>query len=59
MPQVQIPHQDGILTAPVKTSKLTLDESFAEMALDRSDLKTARDWAETGIADGLEEDSDS
>jgi len=34
-----------------------LDESFAAMALDRSDLKTARTWAETGLSDGLEEDS--
>ena len=51
------PVQDGILIAPAGDSKLTLEESFAAMALDRSDLKAARNWAETGLTDGLEEDS--
>jgi antitoxin component of MazEF toxin-antitoxin module len=49
--------QDGILIAPAATSKLTLEESFAEMAEDRADLKIAREWAENGISDGIEEDS--
>ncbi len=54
---VMKPVQDGILIAPADGSKLTLEESFAAMAMDRADLKIARDWAETGISDGLEEDS--
>jgi hypothetical protein len=48
------PVQDGILIAPADGSKLTLEESFAAMALDQSDLKIAREWAETGLSDGLE-----
>ena len=51
------PVQDGILIAPADSSKLTLEESFAAMALDRTDLKNAREWAEAGLTDGLEEDS--
>ena len=50
------PVQDGILIAPADGSKLTLEESFAEMASDPADAKIAREWAETGLADGLEED---
>ena len=48
------PVQDGILIAPADGSKLTLEESFAAMALDQPDLKIAREWAETGLSDGLE-----
>jgi antitoxin component of MazEF toxin-antitoxin module len=51
------PVQDGILIAPADGSKLTLEESFAAMAMDRSDLKITREWAESGLTDGLEEDS--
>jgi antitoxin component of MazEF toxin-antitoxin module len=51
------PVQEGILIAPADGSKLTLEESFAEMAADRSDQKLALEWAETGLTDGLEEDS--
>jgi antitoxin component of MazEF toxin-antitoxin module len=54
---VMKPVQDGILIAPADGSKMTLEESFAAMALDQSDLKIAREWAETGLSDGLEEDS--
>jgi antitoxin component of MazEF toxin-antitoxin module len=54
---VMKPIQDGILIAPTDGSKLTLDESFAAMALDRSDLKITREWAESELTDGLEEDS--
>lgn len=32
------PFQDGILIAPADSSKLTLEESFAAMALDLSEL---------------------
>ena len=54
---VMKPVQDGILIAPADSSKLTLEESFAAMALDLSDLKITREWAESGLTDGLEEDS--
>lgn len=54
---VMKPVQNGILIAPTDGSKLTLDESFAAMAQDHADLKSAREWAETGLSDGLEEDS--
>jgi hypothetical protein len=50
------PLQNGILIAPANDSKLTLEESFAEMTLDRADLKIAREWAASGLSDGLEED---
>ncbi len=49
--------QEGILISPASGSKLTLEESFAAMAIDAASLKETREWAETGIADGLEEDS--
>jgi antitoxin component of MazEF toxin-antitoxin module len=51
------PIQEGILIAPADGSKLTLEESFAAMAVDQSDLKNAREWAASGLSDGLEEDS--
>lgn len=54
---VMKPIHEGILIAPTDDSKLTLEESFAAMAMDRSDLKIAREWAETGLSDGLEEDA--
>ena len=54
---VMIPVQNGILISPTPDAKLTLEESFAAMALDQADLKIAREWAETGLSDGLEEDS--
>jgi len=54
---VMKPDQEGILIAPADGSKLTLDESFAAMALDQSDLKTTCKRAESGRSDGLEEDS--
>ena len=53
---VMKPTQDGILIAPASTGKLTVEESFSEMAGDCADLKKARDCAETGLADGLEEE---
>jgi hypothetical protein len=56
---VMKPVQEGILIAPADGSKLTLEESFAAMALDQSDLKIAREWAESGLTDGLEEDTRS
>jgi hypothetical protein len=49
------PTQEGILIAPAADTKLTLKESFAAMAEDQADLKTAHEWAETGLIDGLEE----
>ena len=51
------PVQDCILIAPAAGSKLTLEESFAEMASDRSKMKNALEWAESGLSDGLEVDS--
>lgn len=54
---VMIPVQNGILIAPACDAKLTLEESFAEMAIDHADQQIARKWAETGLSDGLEEDS--
>lgn len=48
--------QEGILIAPAAGAKLTLEESFAAMAEDQSDLKLAREWAENGLTDGLEEE---
>ena len=35
--------------------KTALELAFAAMAEDQADLKNAREWAETGLADGLEE----
>lgn len=51
------PMLEGILIAPASGAKLTLEESFASMASDAADLKNAQEWAETGLTDGLEEDS--
>lgn len=56
---VMKPMQDGILIAPASGEKLTLEESFSAMATDVADLKNARKWAETGLTDGLEENSSS
>jgi hypothetical protein len=49
--------KDEKLIAPAAEAKLTLEESFAAMANDTSALKEAREWAKTGLTDGLEEDS--
>ena len=54
---VMKPLQKGILIAPAVGPKLTLAESFAAMAANSADQKIAREWAETGLSDGLEEDS--
>ena len=54
---VMKPMLEGILIAPASGEKLTLEESFAAMTLDLADLKNAQEWAETGLTDGLEEDS--
>ena len=54
---VMKPVLDGILIAPAAGAKLTIEDSFAAMASDGADLKNARNWAETGLTDGLEEDS--
>ncbi|MGB6220841.1 hypothetical protein [Haloferula sp.] len=54
---VMKPVQDGILITPAAGSKLTLEESFAAMASDQSDSRNALEWAESGLSDGLEEDS--
>jgi len=53
------PLQEGILIAPASGSKLSLDESFAAMAADRAEQNAAREWAETGLADGLKEEPNS
>lgn len=53
---VMIPVQNGILIAPTADAKLTLEESFTAMATDRADQQITREWAETGLSDGLEED---
>ncbi len=45
---------DGILISPASGLKLSMEESFAAMAKDGSDLPTALEWAESGISDGLE-----
>jgi hypothetical protein len=50
------PVQEGILIAPANDEKLSLEESFAAMADDQSDMKITRDWAESGLSDGLEEE---
>ena len=51
------PVQNGILIAPAAGTKLSLEETFAAMAADAADQKIAREWAETGLSDGLEEES--
>lgn len=51
------PVLEGILIAPASGAKLTLEESFAAMAADVADLRSAQEWAETGLTDGLEDDS--
>jgi antitoxin component of MazEF toxin-antitoxin module len=53
---VMRPVQEGILIAPANDEKLSLEESFAAMADDQSDMKITRDWAESGLSDGLEEE---
>lgn len=49
--------QEGILITPANSSKLNLADSFASMAMDQQATKDALEWAETGLNDGLEEDS--
>jgi len=51
---VMLATQDGILIAPASGSKLSLEDSFAAMAKDGTDLKAAYEWAESGLCDGLE-----
>lgn len=46
---------DGILISPASGLKLSMVESFAAMAKDDSDLRTALEWAESGLSDGLED----
>jgi len=50
-------HCNGLFIAPAAGSKLTHEESFAEMASNRSEMKNALEWAESGLSDGLEENS--
>lgn len=54
---VMKPVQEGILIAPAADSKLTLEESFAAMASERNDMSSALEWAESGLGDGLEEET--
>lgn len=51
------PVQEGILIAPADGAKLTLEESFAAMAGDEADMTITREWVESGLTDGLEEES--
>lgn len=53
---VMKPVQEGILIAPADGAKLTLEESFAAMAGDPADMKVTREWAESGLNDGLEKE---
>ncbi len=53
---VMKPVQEGILIAPAEGAKLTLEESFAAMAKDLNEIKITREWAESGLNDGLEEE---
>lgn len=53
---VMKPVQEGILIAPADGAKLTLEESFAAMVLDTGDTKNTREWAESGLNDGLEDE---
>jgi antitoxin component of MazEF toxin-antitoxin module len=53
---VMKPVQEGILIAPADGAKLTLEESFAAMADDSADMKITREWAESGLNDGLEKE---
>jgi antitoxin component of MazEF toxin-antitoxin module len=46
---------EGILISPASGVKLSLEESFAAMAEDASDLKSSLEWAESGLSDGLED----
>jgi antitoxin component of MazEF toxin-antitoxin module len=46
---------DGILISPVSGLKLSMEESFAAMVKDDSDLSTALEWVESGLSDGLED----
>lgn len=52
---VMKPVQEGILIAPTHGTKLTLADSFAAMVDDLADMKTAREWAQSGLIDGLQE----
>jgi len=54
---VMKPVQGGILIEPAEGRKLSLEDSFAAMATDEADTQEALQWAETGLNDGLEEES--
>jgi antitoxin MazE len=43
----------GLLLRPVLAGRLSLADSFKAMALDRAAKDEAREWAESGLADGL------
>jgi|LakMenEpi03Aug12_release.lakeMendotaPanAssembly.Ray.scaffolds.fasta_scaffold2169287_2 antitoxin MazE len=43
----------GLLLRPVLAGRLSLADSFKAMALDRAAKDESREWAESGLADGL------
>jgi hypothetical protein len=47
---------EGILISPASVGKLSLEESFAAMAEDSSDLKNSLEWAESGFFNTAETD---
>jgi len=44
----------GLLLLPGSEGKLGMEDSFKAMAVDRKALKEAREWAESGLTEGLE-----
>ena len=48
---------DGIILRSPTNQKLSLSASFAEMATDKEAVAEAFAWAESGLSDGLEQDT--
>ncbi len=46
----------GLLLRPLRQGKLSMEDSFKAMANDKKATAEAREWAETGLAEGLEKD---
>jgi antitoxin MazE len=45
----------GLLLRPVREGKLSMEDSFKAMAKDKKSTAEAREWAESGLPEGLNE----
>jgi antitoxin MazE len=46
----------GLLLRPAREGKLSMEDSFKAMAKDKKAMSEAREWAESGLKDGLDKD---